>query len=108
MPGSRSFKEYVKDKCYNDLYETAENYVADNWESMDLYTRNVHRIGSVDMVDASIERVYVQDLPGTRLALNLKSMSMKAITIMMKPINAARGFVYTAKEILPAVWMTGR
>jgi hypothetical protein len=63
MAGNRSFKEYVKDKCYNGLYETAENYVADNWESMDLYTRKVHRIGLSDMVDASIERVYVRDLP---------------------------------------------
>lgn len=71
MAGNRSFKEYVKDKCYNGLYETAENFVADNWESMNLYTRKVHRIGSVDMADASIERVYVRDLPGTRVAFEV-------------------------------------
>lgn len=71
MAKSRSFREYVKDKCYNGLYETAESYVAANWESMDLYTRKVHRIGSVDFVDIGIERVYVRDLPGTRVAFEV-------------------------------------
>lgn len=43
METGRSFAEFVKDKCYNGLYQTAEGYVNENWESMNLYTRNVHR-----------------------------------------------------------------
>ena len=39
MATGRSFAEFVKDKCYNDLYQTAEDYVNENWESMNLYTR---------------------------------------------------------------------
>ena len=38
MATGRSFAEFVKDKCYNDLYQTAEDYVNENWESMNLYT----------------------------------------------------------------------
>lgn len=71
MAAGRSFAEYVKDKCYNGLYQAAEEYVNENWESLNLYTRNVHRIGIVEMVDASVHRVYVRDLPGMRVAFEV-------------------------------------
>ena len=71
MATGRSFAEYVKNKCYNGLYQAAEEYVTENWESMNLYTRNVHRIGFVEMTDATIERVYVRDLPGMRVAFEI-------------------------------------
>ncbi len=71
MATGRSFAEFVKDKCYNGLYQAAEDYVNENWESMNLYTRNVYRIGSVEMIDATIERVYVRDLPGMRVAFEV-------------------------------------
>lgn len=71
MATGRSFAEFVKDKCHNGLYQTADDYVNENWESMDLYTRNVHRIGHVEMIDATIERVYVRDLPEKRVAFEV-------------------------------------
>lgn len=54
MAAGRSFKEFVIDKCYNGLYAAAEKYIADNWESFDLYTRKIHRVGSVEMVDGRV------------------------------------------------------
>lgn len=71
MAAGHSFAEYVKDKCYNGLYQAAEEYVNENWESLNLYTWNVHRIGIVEMVDASVHRVYVRDLPGMRVAFEV-------------------------------------
>jgi len=38
---------------------------------LNLYTWNIHRIGNVELVDANIQRVYVQDLPGTRVAFDV-------------------------------------
>lgn len=38
---------------------------------MNLYTRNVHRVGYAEMIDATIERVYVRDLPGMRVAFEV-------------------------------------
>ena len=58
MATDRSFAEYVKNKCYNGLYKAAEEYVERNWQSMNLYTRNVHKVGEVEMSDATIQRVY--------------------------------------------------
>lgn len=71
MAAGRSFKEFVKDKCYNGLYAAAEKYVSDNWKSFDLYTRKIHRIGSVEMTDGRIERVYVEDRPGMKVAFDV-------------------------------------
>lgn len=71
MATGRSFAEYVKDKCYNGLYQAAEEYVNANWESLNLYTRKIHRIGTVEMVDALVQRVYVRDLPGMRVAFEV-------------------------------------
>lgn len=71
MATGRSFAEFVKDKCYNGLYQTAEAYVNENWELMNLYTRNIHRVEYVEMADATIERVYVRDLPGMRVAFEV-------------------------------------
>ncbi len=71
MAAGRSFAEYVKDKCYNGLYKAAEEYVNENWEPLNLYTRNVHRSGAVEMVDASVQRVDVCDLPGMRVVFEV-------------------------------------
>jgi hypothetical protein len=71
MATCRSFAEYVKGKCYNGLFEAAERFVETNWPSLNLYTRHVHQIGIVEFVDATVQRVYVQDLPGMRVAFDV-------------------------------------
>ena len=71
MATGRSFAEFVKDKCYNGLYQVAEEFVNINWESLNLYTKKVHRMGAVEMIDATIQRVYVRDLPGMRVAFEV-------------------------------------
>jgi hypothetical protein len=65
MASGRSFAEFVKDKCYNGLYQTTEKYVNENWESMNLYTRNVHRIGYAEMIDATVETVVLRSRSDT-------------------------------------------
>lgn len=71
MAQYRSFAEYVTDKCYNDLFEAAERYAENNWQSLDLYTKRVHRVGAVKFVDATIQRVYVRNLPDMRVAFDV-------------------------------------
>lgn len=71
MAAGRSFANYVKRKCYNGLFSAAEEYIRDNVDSMDWRTSHVHRIGGVELQDATIERVYVSDLPGMRVAFDV-------------------------------------
>ena len=71
MTRARSFQEYVKSKCYNELYQQAENFVNNHWDSLNLYTRKVRRIGSVELTDATIKRVYIEDLPGMTVGFDV-------------------------------------
>ena len=71
MVQNRSFAEYVKGKCYNGLYEAAEQYAEKHWQSLNLYTRRVRRIGEIEFADATIQRVYVQDRPNMRVAFDV-------------------------------------
>jgi len=71
MPTGRSFAEFVKDKCYNGLYEAAQEYAFNNQDRLNLWSRRVSNIGSMEFVDATIQRVYVNDLPGMRVAFDV-------------------------------------
>ena len=71
MATGRSFAEYVKNKCYDGLCQAAQNYVDNDWQSLDLYARRVHKIGEVEFIDAEIKRVYVRDLPGMAVAFEV-------------------------------------
>ena len=44
MSSVRSFAEYVKDKFYNELYKAATDYITENWNTLDLYSRKVRYI----------------------------------------------------------------
>ncbi len=71
MAASRSFAEYVKNVCYDGLFEAAEKYALSNIDSLDLRTRHVSRVGNIEFEDASIQRVYVRDLPSMRVAFEV-------------------------------------
>lgn len=71
MAAGRSFADYVKRKCYNGLFSAAENYIRENAGSLDIKTSRVHRVGDLELQDATIERVYVSDLPGMKVAFDV-------------------------------------
>lgn len=71
MAAVRSIFEYVKNKCYNGLYEAASTYFDANWEAMELSSRKVEHIDNAEIVDATVERVYVTDRPGSRIAFDV-------------------------------------
>lgn len=66
-----SFKEYVRKRFFSDLYEAAENYVLGNYDDLYLPTKHVTNIGRVELEDATIERVFVNDLPDTRISFDV-------------------------------------
>lgn len=67
----RSIFEYVKDKCYNGLYAAAEQFLTENWKNMELHSHRVTDIQSASLIDASVQRVYVTDLPEDRIAFDV-------------------------------------
>lgn len=71
MATGRSFAEYVKNKCYNCLYSAAERYTKANWDKLDLYFRHVNTVGELTVHDVTFQRVYINNLPGTRVAFEV-------------------------------------
>ncbi len=71
MAAGRSFADYVKRKCYNGLFSAAEDYIREHVDCIDFRTSRVHRVGVVELQDATIERVYVSDLPGMKVAFDV-------------------------------------
>lgn len=71
MATGHSFAEFVKYKCFDGLYAAAEKYVSENQDTLDLRVRHVSCIGDIEFVDANIQRVYVCDLPGMRVAFDV-------------------------------------
>ena len=71
MTTGRSFAEYVKSKCYNGLYSAAESFVGDRSDELNLWSRKINNIGSIELLDA--------DNPKSRMykiALRMKLLSM--------------------------------
>jgi hypothetical protein len=71
MISARSFAEFVKAKCFDGLCKAVENYANENWCLLGLYSHRVQNIEQAVFSDATIERVYVSDLPGTRVSFDV-------------------------------------
>lgn len=71
MAAVRSIFEYVSNKCYNGLFDAAKEYLDEHWREMNLETIRVPTIDSYELADAKVQRVYVSDLPGDRIAFDV-------------------------------------
>ena len=71
MAAVRSIFDYVSKKCYNGLFDAAQEYLDGHWREMNLETNRVPTIDSYELVDANVQRVYVSDLPGDRIAFDV-------------------------------------
>ena len=71
MAVARSFSDYVKNKCYNGLFDAAKEYFDEHWDGMDLYSSRVRHITTAEIIDAKIQRVYVTDRPGDGIAFDV-------------------------------------
>ena len=54
MPVASSFKEHVKGKCYDRLYQAASEYVSSNWDDMNLYLRRVNKVTEVELLGSLV------------------------------------------------------
>lgn len=71
MAAVRSIFEYVSNKCYNGLYNAAKKYLDNHWHTMGLETRRVAEIKNAELIDATVQRVYVTDRPGNCIAFDI-------------------------------------
>lgn len=71
MAQVRSFKEYVKNRFYNELFESIVDYLEENFESLNISTHSVRRIDSAELLEIEVKHVYIEDLPGMEIAFEV-------------------------------------
>lgn len=71
MAQDRSFKEYVANRFYNELYGSVSNWLEQNCQSLDVSSRLVRTIDRAELSDINVKCVYVENLPGMKIAFDV-------------------------------------
>lgn len=71
MAQNRSIKEYVANRFYNELWEAVSDYLGQNCRNLDVSSRLVRTIDRAELSDIDIKCVYVENLPGMKIAFDV-------------------------------------
>ena len=67
MAAQRSFTEYVKKRFDNNFWAAAESYLDENFDSLGIELRRIHRAGETEISDVKVEHVWIDDKPGMEI-----------------------------------------
>lgn len=68
---NRSFKDYVANRFYNELCDAVSGYLEQNHRDLDVSSRLVRTIDSAELSDIDIKNVFVNNLPGMKIAFDV-------------------------------------
>lgn len=71
LAGNRSFKDYVADRFYNEIFAAIQSYTTDNYDDLDLKLYRVRNIGGIELSDIEVKFVSVNDLPGMKIEFDV-------------------------------------
>lgn len=71
MPRERSFKDYVADRFYNELYDGIQEFIKENPHNLDLNLYKVQDIDEIELTDIRVVFVDVHDQPGTGISFDI-------------------------------------
>ncbi|MBV4421060.1 helix-turn-helix domain-containing protein [Clostridium tyrobutyricum] len=71
MAGNRSFKDYVADRFYNEVFVAIQSYTTDNYDDLDLRLYRVQNIGGIELSDIEVKFVSVNDLPDMKIEFDV-------------------------------------
>lgn len=71
MAGNRSFKDYVADRFYNEIFAAIQSCTADNYDDLILRLYRVRNIGGIELSDIEVKFVSVNDLPDMRIEFDV-------------------------------------
>ena len=71
MAGNRSFKDYVADRFYNEIFAAIQSYTTDNYDDLDLRLYRVRNIGGIELSDIEVKFVSVNDLPDMKIEFDV-------------------------------------
>ncbi|QUG42630.1 hypothetical protein KD050_04975 [Psychrobacillus sp. INOP01] len=71
MAGNRSFKDYVADRFYNEMFAAIQDYTADNYNDLGLRLYRVRNIGGIELSDIEVKFVSVNDLQDMKIKFDV-------------------------------------
>lgn len=71
MAQSRSFKEYITNRFYNELYDAVSSFLEQNHRDLGVSSRLVRTIDRAEISDINVKCVFVDDLPGMKIAFDV-------------------------------------
>ena len=67
----RSFKDFIADKFYNNMFTAIKRYVYSNREKLDLHSYSVSNIDTATLSDISVKSVGIDDREGMCIAFDV-------------------------------------
>ena len=71
MAQHRSFKEYIANRFYNELFSAVSDFLRDNCGNLDVSSRFVRTVDNAELSDINVKHVYVDNLPGMKIAFDI-------------------------------------
>lgn len=66
-----SFTRFLNNNFIDELYNAASEHLNEHGGTLDLKLRKVQEIGEIELLDTRINKVYVNDLQGTKIAFDV-------------------------------------
>lgn len=71
MAQTRSFKKYVANRFYNDLFATVSGFLGENHQNLNVSSRFVRTIDGVELSDITVKHVYINNSPGMKITFDI-------------------------------------
>ena len=71
MAFGHSFTKFLNNNFIDELCNVASEYLNEHGDTLELKLRKVQEIGEIELLDTRINKVYVNDLPGTKIAFDV-------------------------------------
>ena len=67
----RSFKEYIANRYYNELFSAVSDFLRDNCANLNVSSRSVRTVDNAELSDINVKHAYVDNLPGMKIAFDI-------------------------------------
>lgn len=71
MGSNRSFTNYVGERFENELFNSIQSYIDENYDNLDLQLYSVRNIGCIELSSIQVVSVTVNDLPDMRISFDI-------------------------------------
>lgn len=71
MAQSRSFKEYIANRFYNEFFTAVSDFLEENHRDLDISSKRVYKIDRAELSDISVKHVFIENHPGMRISFDV-------------------------------------